>query len=387
MRIPGIPFYPAHASNYTKGRVRPIRKITIHHSAGWEATLRYLWADPSRNGSSTFWVGDRPNQIEQYVDTDDTPWTNGNLASNQESLTIEVRGDWRGFFSQSTLNNLEILLQKLRKIWPEALIEYHMDVSSSSTLCPADLKHKGYARQVWDKVTAWLKPPTPPKPSITYQKITPKRIRLIRVANLWNFNFTDWGKAQAVQSHGLGHLVDVVAIATNSLGAKYYMTAYSYDEGRIRATNGFNVADCEDYVPAITQPPTVELKWEPMATKRKLKAARDLYVTNLDTMANQGELIKAGTEIEFVEKKTLANHVMYLRSKWAFDNKKNWGIRMDALDEIVEVPREPVPEPPLDVDPEEPGSGDPKVVDKNIVIAFLESIVKLITSFIDSLRK
>ena len=110
MKIAGVPFYQANINNYTPGRTRPIRKLTIHHSAGWENTLRYLWADPNRNGSSHFWVGNQPNQIEQYVDTADTAWTNGNWNSNCESITVETRGDWRGYYDQPTLDNLYALM-------------------------------------------------------------------------------------------------------------------------------------------------------------------------------------------------------------------------------------------------------------------------------------
>lgn len=380
MKISGIPFYPANGSNYSKGRIKPIKYITIHHSAGWEQTLRYLWADPNRNGSSHFWVGNK--HIEQYVDTNDTAWTNGNWYSNNESITIEVRGDWRGYYDQATLNNLETLLQKLRKAYPHALISYHKDVSDRITLCPADLKDKGYARKVWDRVTSWLNPPKPtpaPTPKITYKKITPKRVKLIRPAKLWNFNFIDWAKAKAVgDTYQAGHLVDVVAEATNSLGGKYYMTAYSYNNGAIRATNGFNVKDTEDYKPVITQPPTVVPKWEPMATVRSLRALQDLRVVNLDTLTEIGDVIKDGTDIAFVEKKTLSNNRMYLRSKWAKTNNKNWGIPIDLLEEIKDVPREPVPEPPIDVDPETPSDSD-------VVVAtgIIEAIKKLLDQLLD----
>jgi len=140
------------------------------------------------------------------------------------------------------------------------------------------------------------------------------------------------------------------------------MTAYSYNNGAIRATNGFNVKDCEDYVPQITLPPTVEPKWEPMLTPRKLVTDLDVFVTDLDTMKNVGTIISEGTEVEMVEKQTTKDNILWLRSKWARDNNKNWGIRMDHLREVVveapEPPREPIPEPPIDVDPTEPGNGD-----------------------------
>lgn len=378
MKLAIAKFYPAAPSNYSVGREQPIRYVTIHHSAGWEDTLRYLWANPSRNGSSHFWVGNKTGQIEQYVDTANTAWTNGNWRSNNESITIEVRGDWRGYYDAQTLTNLELLLQQIRKNYPNVGIEYHKDVSDKITLCPADLKDKGYARKVWDKVTAWLKPPTPPAPSITYRKITPKRVQLKISTNLWNFNFTDWSKAQAIKPYGQGSVIDVVAVAKNKVGAEYYMTAYSYNNGSVRATHGFNIKDCKDYVPVITQPPTVEPKWEPMQTPRKMRLQTASFVTDLTTMKPVGDEVPAGTDVSLVEKKTLKDNSVWVRSSWAKDNAKDWGLPLDRFDEVPatvpEPPREPVPEPPIDVDPSTPGNGDVILANTNLIVKILKAI-------------
>ena len=382
MRIPGIPFYQAAGSNYSRGREQPIRYVTIHHSAGWEDTLRYLWANPSRNGSSHFWVGNKPGQIEQYVDTDDTAWTNGNWRSNNESLTIETRGDWRGYYDQQTLDNLELLLREIRGRFPSVNIEYHKDVSDKITLCPAELKDKGYARAVWDKVTNWLNPPVPPKPQITYEPITPKRIELIRTTSLWDFNFTSWSAVKAIKPYGQGSVIDVVAIATNALGAKYYMTAYSYNNGAVRATNGFNIADCKDYAPVVTLPPTIEEKWEPFQNPRKMRLLTDTHVVDIATRQPQGNIVPAGTDVALVEKKTTADNKVWARSQWARDNAKDWGLPLDnfgevpAVTPVPEPPVEPVPEPPLDVDPTVPGNGDSILENTNIIVKILKAIAK-----------
>lgn len=383
MRISGIAFYPANASNYSKGRIKPIKHVTVHHSAGWENTLRYLWADPNRNASSTFWVG--TDHSEQYVDTDDTPYTNGNWYSNSESITIEVRGDWRGYYSLETLLQLRELLKKIRKAYPTTTLTYHQDVSDAFTLCPADLKHKGYAKAQWDEVTKWLQSqgstaPTPTPSKITYKKITPKRVRLIRTASLWDFNFTDWAKAKAIKTYNQGDVIDVVAEATNALGGKYYLTAYSYNDGNVRATNGFNVKDTEDYKPVITAPPTVEPKWEKLDNPRRLVTAMDLKVFDLTLNKEVGETIAKGTEISFDQKKTTKANRMYLRSVWSTTNNKDWGLPIDSLIELSDVPREPVPEPPINVDPETPTDSD--VVKR---LSALESIVKAIVDFLSGL--
>ena len=391
MRLPNITgFFQAAAGNYQPGRGKPIRCFTVHHSAGWEQTLRYLWGDPARGASSTFYVSGSVR--EQYVDTDSTPYTNGNFPSNQESLTCEVRGDWRnGYYDQATLNNLQEVMYQCLKIWPGLVLTFHKDVSSSSTLCPADLKDKGYAAQCWqnakNRIAQEATPtPVPPSPTapIEYKKITPKRIRLIRTANLWNFNFADWASAQAVKTYGANELIDVVATARNALGGVYYMTAYSYNEGNIRSTNGFNVVDCEDYVPAPTQPtPPPAPVWQSMENPRKMRAQVDLRVYDLTTKTEVGSVIPAGTDIDLVDILTDTDGKVYLRSKYSHDTGKNWGILANKVADIPAptVPDpEPIPPKPIDTDPTTPGAGDVETR-----LSALEKLVKYIVDFLKSI--
>jgi len=390
MRLPNITgYFQAAAGNYQKGRGRPLKKFVVHHSAGWEQTLRYLWGDPARGASSTFYVSGTVR--EQYVDTDDTPYTNSSWPSNQESLTCEVRGDWRGYKDQATLNNLTEVMYQCLKIWPHLVLSYHMDEADPGrgTLCPADLKHKGYAAACWNNAKARIAKENAPKPTpapvgITYKKITPKRIKLIRTANLWDFNFSDWSKAQAVKTYGVNELIDVVAVATNALGGKYYMTAYSYNEGNIRSTNGFNVVDCEDYVPAPTEPtPPPAPVWQSMQNPRKMRAQVDLRVYDLTAKAEVGSVIPAGTDIDLVDILTDTDGKVYLRSKYSHDAGKNWGILANKVADIPAptVPDpEPIPPKPIDNDPTTPGNGDVETR-----LSALERAVKYILDFLAGL--
>lgn len=91
---------PAHPSNYTKGRLKPIRCITIHHMAGVLSAKNCggIFARVGRNGSSHYGIGN-DGEIANYVDEGDTAWTNSNWDSNCESVTIEVSnskmsGNW-----------------------------------------------------------------------------------------------------------------------------------------------------------------------------------------------------------------------------------------------------------------------------------------------------
>lgn len=255
MKLPNIPFYPAHWSNYTKGRTSPIRKFTIHHSAGWEDTLRYLWQNADRNASSTFWVGRTPGAIEQYVDTDDTQWTNGNFISNSESITVETRGDWRGYYDQVTLDNLTELMYRCLKLYPNLALNYHKDVSTTGTLCPADLKDKGYAQVCWDKAQNRIKVENQAaqQPAGLRLDIPDKKVILIRDANLWDMSFTSFANAKAVKALPKGTVIDVAGVYDHPLSSTdYYLSNYSWNNG---INNGINRADCEDYVPPVITTP------------------------------------------------------------------------------------------------------------------------------------
>lgn len=145
-------FYPANPANYDKGRQgNAVDRITVHHTAGMDVSLKALYENPARQGSAHFFV--HPDKIEQYVDTNDTAWTNGNYSSNLRAVTIETRGNWQnGYYDQKTLGNLRRLFTELRKLYPNARLTYHKDeaLPTKATACPCDLKDKGYALKEWN---------------------------------------------------------------------------------------------------------------------------------------------------------------------------------------------------------------------------------------------
>lgn len=135
---------PAHSSNYTPGRQKPIRCITIHHMAG-NLTVEQcgrLWQNPSRNGSSHYGIG-TDGGIGAYVMEENTAWTNSNWNSNCESITIEtandeIGGDWH--VSDNALNSLIKLVadiakrNKLGKLVKGQNLTWHS--MFTSTACP-----------------------------------------------------------------------------------------------------------------------------------------------------------------------------------------------------------------------------------------------------------
>lgn len=267
MKLPGIAFYQAADSNFTNGRNRALRKFTVHHTAALNDTLRYLWSNPARNGSSTFFVSD--SAIEQYVDTDDTPWTNGNFASNSESITCEVNGDWRfGYFNQGTLDNLAELMYRCLKTFPDLQLEYHKDVIDRAaypggTVCPADLKDLGYAQRSWDvaknRINVENTANNPATPVTLRIDIPDKKVILIRDTNLWDMSFTTFANARAIKALPKGTVIDIAGVYDHPLSkSDYYLSNYSWDHGQ---NYGINQADCQDYVeapaPPVVTPPVV----------------------------------------------------------------------------------------------------------------------------------
>lgn len=269
MRIPGATFYSAHSSNFTLGREgRQPKYFTVHHMAALNDTLRYLWGNPDRNGSSH--LGAFNGYAEQYVDTNDTAWCNGNWQSNLDSISCETRGDWRNdFYDQSTLDVLTDLMYQCLKIYPNLQLTYHMDVSSSTTLCPADLKHKGYAAQCWqnakNRIQVEQTAANPATPVNLRVDIPDKKVILIRDTNLWDMSFTSFANAKAISALPKGTVIDVAGVYDHPLSkSDYYLSNYSWNKG---LNNGINRADCEDYVAPITPPtPTPPVVVPPVVT-------------------------------------------------------------------------------------------------------------------------
>lgn len=110
---------PAYSGNYTKGRSQKIRKITIHHMAGILSAIQCgaLWQKIGRKGSSHYGIGN-DGAIANYVDENNTAWTDSNWSSNCKSVTIEtsnnaIGGEWT--VSDKALNSLIKLVADIAK--------------------------------------------------------------------------------------------------------------------------------------------------------------------------------------------------------------------------------------------------------------------------------
>ena len=136
---------PADEGNYTKGRSgRSIEAITIHHMAGRLTAEQCgrIFQAKGRYGSSHYGVG-YDGSIANYVDEEDTAWTNSNWDSNCKSVTIETSdNDNSWYVNDITLNTLIKLVadiakrRNLGKLVPGKNLTWHS--MFTNTTCPGD---------------------------------------------------------------------------------------------------------------------------------------------------------------------------------------------------------------------------------------------------------
>lgn len=248
---------PASTNNYSKGRSgRKIEMITLHHMAGVLSAKRCgeLFQNPNRKASSNYGIG-YDGKIGLYVDEENTSWANSNWDANCKSVTIETSndkagGDWH--VGDVTLNSLIKLVadiakrNNLGKLVKGKNLTWHQ--MYYRTVCPGDylLSKLDYIVDEANKINEQVEPAT----DLKIEKIDKKKIRLNKNASLWNLDFTKWKDAKSVKNYEKGTVIEnIVAVATNALGGKYYMTEYSYNNN---IHNGFNVVDCEDVIDIVT---------------------------------------------------------------------------------------------------------------------------------------
>ena len=81
----------ANKSNYTSGRQKKIRCITIHHMDGVLSAQQCggIFQKQGRKASAHYGIGVN-GEIGSYVEEEDTAWANSNWSSNSESISIET---------------------------------------------------------------------------------------------------------------------------------------------------------------------------------------------------------------------------------------------------------------------------------------------------------
>lgn len=168
---------PANPANYAKGRTQKLVKIVIHHAATTDFDgIARTFQNPSRGASAHYGVG-RSNNVDQYVQEEDTAWhagtsdpaTNPNPSSiGIENVNMSGAPDWA--IDDATFNTLVELVRDIatrNNLLPLKVgknISVGEDLSGhkdwSPTACPSQL----YARlqELADRVNG--EAPAPPQP-------------------------------------------------------------------------------------------------------------------------------------------------------------------------------------------------------------------------------
>lgn len=136
---------PADEGNYSKGRSgRKIEQICLHHMAGRLTAEQCgrIFQAKGRYGSSHYGVG-YDGSIANYVDEEDTAWTNSNWDSNCKSITIEISdNDNSWYVNDNTLNAVIKLVADIAKrrdlgiLVPGKNLTWHS--MFTNTTCPGD---------------------------------------------------------------------------------------------------------------------------------------------------------------------------------------------------------------------------------------------------------
>lgn len=187
---------PADEGNYTKGRDgRSIEAITIHHMAGRLTAEQCgrIFQAKGRYGSSHYGVG-YDGSIANYVDEEDTAWTNSNWDSNCKSVTIETSdNDNSWYVNEITLNALIKLVadiakrRNLGKLVPGKNLTWHS--MFTNTTCPGDyLRSKmQYIADEANKINGYGSATSDTKVNVYYRVKTQKHGWLSEVKNLEDY--------------------------------------------------------------------------------------------------------------------------------------------------------------------------------------------------------
>ena len=241
---------PADEGNYTKGRSgRKIEQICLHHMAGRLTAEQCgrIFQAKGRYGSSHYGVG-YDGSIANYVDEEDTAWTNSNWDSNCKSITIEISdNDNSWYVNDITLNAVIKLVADIAKrrglgtLLPGKNLTWHS--MFTSTTCPGDyLRSK--MQYIADKANKINNESTSNEVNVYYRVKTQKHGWLKEVKNLEDY--AGWENSPIT---GLAIRVDKGSIKyrVHIKGGNWlpYVTGYDINDfNNGFAGDGVNAIDC-----------------------------------------------------------------------------------------------------------------------------------------------
>lgn len=241
---------PADEGNYTKGRSgRSIEAITIHHMAGRLTAEQCgrIFQAKGRYGSSHYGVG-YDGSIANYVDEENTAWTNSNWDSNCKSITIEISdNDNSWYVNDTTLNAVIKLVADIAKrrglgtLVPGKNLTWHS--MFTNTTCPGDyLRSK--MQYIADEANKINNENTSNEVNVYYRVKTQKHGWLSEVKNLEDYagweNSPITGLAIRVDKGSIKYRVHI-----KGKGWLPFVTGYDINDfNNGFAGDGVNAIDC-----------------------------------------------------------------------------------------------------------------------------------------------
>lgn len=251
---------PADEGNYTKGRSgRSIEAITIHHMAGRLTAKQCgrIFQAKGRYGSSHYGVG-YDGSIANYVDEEDTAWTNSNWDSNCKSVTIETSdNDNSWHVNDITLNALIKLVADIAKrrglgtLIPGKNLTWHS--MFTNTTCPGDyLRSK--MQYIADEANKINNENTSNEVNVYYRVKIQKHGWLKEVENLEDYagweNSPITGLAMRVDNGSIKYRVHIKEIKDNNgnviVKGRWlpYVTGYNIEDKKNGYAGNGKIIDC-----------------------------------------------------------------------------------------------------------------------------------------------
>lgn len=220
--------------------------ITVHNTANDASAKNEISYMISNNAYNSFHFAVDDKEIVQGLPLDRNGFhasDGANGTGNRKTIGIEICYSKSGGdrFIKAEKNAVDLIVYLIKKYnWDISCVKRHYDYSPEKKYCPHRTMDLG-----WDRFLKMIKDKLEPKKELTIENITNKKVRLKIDAHLWNLDFNTYKEAKSVKQFKKGDIIEVSAIANHPIGAKYYLTEYSYSKN---IHNGFNVLDCEDYV-------------------------------------------------------------------------------------------------------------------------------------------
>lgn len=259
---PNITRVTIPTTNFGSVRGRPTR-ITFHHIVGDLAAARARFKKLGEQASATFGIGS-DGRIEQFVELDRIPYSDGVFASNKITASIEHAGGHPSVpYTEKMYASSVHLVAWLIQTYGINDFKRHRDLKA--TACPGGLDVERIIREARRMIENSNKPPTPPtppSPAIVYESFPGGKRRFVtnKEAILWDFGkATKWSEFIQVKRFNTGDIFEAVGMAKHPLGGVYYMTAFSFNNSGASSipykTVGVNKADLVEIIDPAPTPP------------------------------------------------------------------------------------------------------------------------------------